>query len=71
METSTAQAIHELATTGRLTDESTEAVHKALGLHVDEDSGLVVADDKAEAKADDIDKVDAKVKATSGKGSGR
>lgn len=50
MDKSTAQALHELATTGRLSDDSTEAVHKALGVHVDDDSGLTVPDD---AKAAD------------------
>jgi len=58
MDKSSAQAIHELATTGRLSDETAEAVDKALGFEVDAESGLRVP--KAEAKADDKADADAK-----------
>jgi hypothetical protein len=39
MDTTTAQAIHDLATTGRLSAESTEAVSDALGLDTDTSEG--------------------------------
>lgn len=36
MDTSTAQAIHDLATYGRLSDESAAVVNDALGVHEDD-----------------------------------
>jgi len=42
MDKDTAQALTELARTGRFSDETHEAIHAALGQQVDEDSGLVI-----------------------------
>lgn len=55
MDKATANALHELAATGRLGDDSIEAVRKARGVEVDPATGLEVEagktdDGKADAK---------------------
>jgi hypothetical protein len=53
MDKATAQALTELATFGRFSEDTTAALHAALGQHVDDESGLVVPNDAGHAGDDD------------------
>jgi hypothetical protein len=50
MDTTTAQAIHDLATTGRLSEDSTAAVADVLGLDVPDDDEIEPENKSAPAK---------------------
>lgn len=85
MDATTAQAIHDLVTNGRLSEASTKAVSDALGLDYDESSGRwisdgeepdgkgnvrAVPDHEPQDKAKDSSKADAP-KGTAAKGAAR
>lgn len=49
-----AQAVYELATNGKLSDQTTEDIHAILGLVVDEETGVVVPEGTESGSEDDL-----------------